>query len=294
MSEPQPPRAIGILGYGAMGAGVAWSLAKAGFDVATCVSGRSEATRARALENGVMCCDTLPELVARSDTFLSLVPADQAEMLAASVAQCLARRETPLHYVDCNSITPKKAGYVAEAVTRWGAIYTDAGIIGPPPAEGRDDTLLYVSGPHRAVLEALETPEMPVRLLGDSPTQATEMKVLFASINKGAVALLLNVMAAAERVGLLDEVARTADEMKPGLLDLARGQARGVTAKAARWAIEMEDLSAGLNQIGVDGGYHAAAATSYRRLARNLAEERPVTADDDALARILAAWPRRD
>lgn len=295
MSQPLAPKSIGILGFGAMGAGVAWSLSKAGFDVATCVAGRSQATQVRAGEMGITLCDTLPELVARSDTFLSIVPADQAEILAASVAQCLQGRESPLHYIDCNSITPRKAGYVAEAVTTWGAIYTDAGIIGPPPAEGRNSTLFYFSGPHRAVCEALATDEIQAFTLDESLTQATEMKVLFASINKGTVALLTNVLAAAEKVGLREEVSRVADQMRPGLLDIARRSAAELPDKAARWAIEMDDLSSALNSLGVDGGYHEAAAASYRRLAHNIAEADGAQAGNgDALTRVLAAWPRRD
>ncbi len=294
MADVSDPKAIGILGFGAMGAGVAWSLRTAGFDVATCVAGRSPATQARAETLGVVCCQTLPELVARSDTFLSIVPADQAEMLAAAVAQCLAGRKAPLHYVDCNSITPAKTLRIGETVSQWGAVFSDGGIVGPPPSEGRSSTLLYVSGPNRAVLSALATPEMQVIPLGESLSQATEIKVLFASLNKGSVALLTNVLAAAQRVGLYGEVSRVADAMRPGLLDVARGSAGELPDKAARWAIEMEDLAEALDDLGVDGGYHATAATSYRRLAENLADDvDDAGAEASALARVLANWPRR-
>jgi hypothetical protein len=49
----------------------------------------------------------------------------------------------------------------------------------------------------------------------------------------------------------------------------------------------MEDLSAGLAEMRAHGGYHAAAAESYRRLAANLAATEP---DGDPLTRVLDAW----
>ena len=98
---------VGILGFGAMGAGVAESLRRSGKTVATCVEGRSDATRDRARLSGVETHQNLQDLIANCDTFLSLVPADQAEPLAAGVAECLKAqaRPVPLHYVDANSIT---------------------------------------------------------------------------------------------------------------------------------------------------------------------------------------------
>jgi hypothetical protein len=113
------------------------------------------------------------------------------------------------------------------------------------------------------------------------------MKVLFAAANKGATALLVNIMAAAKRVGLMERVAGELDSMRPGLLDCVRGSGPGLIDKADRWAIEMEDLAAGLVEMHADGGYHAAAAESYRRLAANLAAMEP---GSDPLTRVLDAW----
>ena len=59
---------------------------------------------------------------------------------------------------------------------------------------------------------------MPVIRLGDGLSQATEMKVLFAAANKGATALLANVLAAAKQVGLLDRVVGEIDGARPAYL----------------------------------------------------------------------------
>ena len=285
MSTISKPAVVGVLGLGSMGSGVAADLNASGLDVVTALEGRSGRTRERALTAGARVLPSLDQLVATCDTFLSIVPADQAEPLAVLIAARVKGRA--LHYVDCNSITPSKTRRIAKTVEAAGATFSDGGIIGPPPG-GKMKTRLYVSGPASGVLSALQSERMPVIRLGDGLTQATEMKVLFSAANKGATALLANVLAAARTVGLLDRVVGELDAVRPGLLATVRNSAPDLDDKAARWAIEMEDLAAGLAEMGADGGYHSTAAESYRRLAVNLAK-RP-GGDADALTRVLAAW----
>lgn len=283
MSSLARPKVIGVLGLGAMGAGVAGDLVSSGFDVVSTAAGRSGRSRERAVLAKVRLVDSLEAVVAAADTFLSIVPADQAEPLASEVARTI--RGKKLHYVDCNSITPAKTARIAQTITASGAIYSDGGIIGPPPG-GKMKTRLYVSGPNAGVLNALASDRMPVIQLGDSLTQATEMKVLFSATNKGAAALLANIMAAAAKVGLLDRVMGELDSARPGLLTALRSSAPDLDDKAARWAIEMDDLAQGLADLGAHPGYHQAAGDGYRRLAANL----PDAKGDDALARVLSAW----
>ncbi len=277
------PVVIGVLGLGAMGSGIAADLRRSGFDVVSCAEGRSGRSRERGVTADVRLLSNLDQVVAAADTFISIVPADQAEPLATAVAASL--RGKALHYVDANSITPSRVARIATTVTAAGATYSDGGIIGPPPG-GKMKTRLYVSGPSAGVLQALASERMPVIQLGDSLTQATEMKVLFSAANKGAAALLANIMAAAEKVGLRDRVMGELDSVRPGLLTALRASAADLDDKAVRWAIEMDELAQGLTDLGAHGGYHTAAGEGYRRLAANL----PDTTGDDALARVLAAW----
>ncbi|MEZ5851771.1 MAG: NAD(P)-binding domain-containing protein [Hyphomicrobiaceae bacterium] len=284
MQAAAEPKIIGVLGMGAMGAGVAGDLRASGFRVLSVLSGRSERSRQRAERAGIEPMPDLAALLAQCDTFLSIVPADQAEPLAEAVAGSLGGR--PIHYVDCNSITPSKAARIARRLEAAGATYSDGGIIGPPPG-GKVKTRLYVSGPSSGVLQSFQSERMPVFRLGDGLTQATEMKVLFSAANKGAMALLANVLAAARGAGLLERVVGELDGVRPGLLTCVRSAAPELDEKAARWAIEMDDLAAGLEEMGAHGGYHVAAGESYRRLAANLGSA-PST--EEPLQRVLTAW----
>ncbi len=283
MAAVVKPVVVGVLGLGAIGAGVAADLRASGFDVVSCAEGRSSRSRERGVAAGVRLLGNLGQVVAAADTFISIVPADQAEPLAAVVAASL--RGKALHYVDANSITPSRVERIAKTITAAGGTYSDGGIIGPPPG-AKMKTRLYVSGPHAGALQALASERMPVIQLGESLTQATEMKVLFSAANKGAAALLANIMAAAEKVGLRDRVMGELDSVRPGLLTSLRSSAADLDDKAARWAIEMDDIAEGLADLGAHGGYHTAAGEGYRRLAANL----PDAKGDDALARVLAAW----
>ena len=288
MAEVARPKSVGILGMGHMGSGVGAELARAGFDVVTCLAGRSERTRNRAHEAGVRDAGDLRALIAECDTFLSIVPADQAEPLAAEVAECLNGKS--LQFVDCNSITPSRTDRICETVTRAGCVFSDGGIIGSPPADGAMTTRLYISGPDCDPLMSLATDNLRVIRLGDSLRQATEMKVLFAAINKGTVALLTNVLAGAQRADLLEAVIGEVKDIRPGLIETATRSAPGLGDKAARWAIEMRDLAEGLHDLGVSGAYHAAAAESYDTFAENLEETGKSPPSD--LDGVLALWSR--
>lgn len=287
MTNPAQPRVIGVLGLGSMGAGVAADLRSSGFKVVSTVVGRSERTRERAIQAGIELVPSLAAVVAAADTFLSIVPADQAEPLGLDVARCLSGK--PFHFVECNSITPSKTLRIADRIMAAGGVFSDGGIIGSPPTPGKT-TRLFVSGPHTEVLTSLASTLMPVTRLGSSLSQATEMKVLFSAANKGAVALLANVLAGAQSVGFRDAVIAEIDGRLPGLLGCVRNAAPELGSKAARWSIEMDDLAEGLGDMGCDAGYHEAAAESYRRLAANL--ERSPEATGDPLTKALAAWRR--
>lgn len=283
MAGISDPKVVGVLGVGHMGSGVAADLTRTGLEVVTLLKGRSQRSAERARAAGAVEAADLSELVARCDTFLSIVPADQAEPLADEVAEALAGGD--LHYVDCNSITPSKTARIAERVTAAGAVFSDGGIIGPPPVEGAGRTSLYVSGPASDPLMKMQSTGMKMVRLGDGLTEATEMKVLFAACNKGAVALIVNNLAAARHRGLLDKVTEELLQRTPGLLDLVRSQAGSLGDKAGRWSIEMRDLAEGLREMGALGGFHDAAADGYQGLS-----DRLDSAVDPTLDAVLGAW----
>ncbi|MYF70923.1 MAG: hypothetical protein F4181_13635 [Proteobacteria bacterium] len=79
---------IGIVGAGDMGSSVAAELRSNGFDVTTCLEGRSTRSRKLATRAGMRAVDNLETLVADADLLLSIIP--------PSAAAEFARRIVPL------------------------------------------------------------------------------------------------------------------------------------------------------------------------------------------------------
>ena len=89
----------------------------------------------------------------------------------------------------------------------------------------------------------------------------------YAAYTKGTTALLSAILATAEVDGVRPELMVQWERDWPGFPAQAEGRARRVTAKAWRFAGEMEEISATFSEAGLPGGFHAAAADLYRRLA---------------------------
>ena len=78
---------IGLMGVGAMGAGIGGSLVSSGSHVVSVLAGRSTASRARALAQGIEEVDDLGAVMARSRILLSIVPPGVASAVADGAAR---------------------------------------------------------------------------------------------------------------------------------------------------------------------------------------------------------------
>jgi hypothetical protein len=78
---------------------------------------------------------------------------------------------------------------------------------------------------------------------------------------------LCAILATAEALGVWEELAQQWERDWPGFADQSVNRARRVTAKAWRFAGEMDEISATFEAAGLPIGFHAAAGELYRRLA---------------------------
>ena len=136
---------VAIIAPGAMGAGVAKRLTENKVTVLTTLKGRSEASAARARQAGMQ--DVDERRLMEADILLSIVPPGEALALAKHFAPLLSAANRKPVYADCNAVSPGTAAAVAAVIAETGAPYADAGIIGPPPKPGSNNTKFYVSGP---------------------------------------------------------------------------------------------------------------------------------------------------
>ena len=128
-------RKVAILSPGEMGHSVGRCLLDGGFDVATCLTGRSARTRSLSEAAGIRDVPDLDDLVRGADLVLAILVPDQAAPLAREVAASMERTGAAPAYADCNAVSPATAREIGEIVSGAGGRFIDAGIIGGPPAQ---------------------------------------------------------------------------------------------------------------------------------------------------------------
>ncbi len=269
---------IAILSPGEMGHSVGRCLLAGGFDVATCLTGRSDRTRTLTAAAGIRDEPDLDELVRNTDLILAILVPDQARALAGQVAKVMKRTGSSPAYADCNAVSPDSAREIDRVVTAAGGRFIDGGIIGGPP--GADEkTRFYASGPHEAILAQLDGHGILVRPLGGEVGRASGIKMCYASVTKGTSALHAAALTAAEVMGLGEELlAEFAESQAPRLK--AMGGVNSLSAKAFRWIGEMQEIAATYERAGVSPGFHEGAEHIFRLIAESpIGHERPETVD---------------
>ncbi len=269
---------IAILSPGEMGHTVGRCLMEGGFDVATCLTGRSQRTRTLTAAAGIRDEPELDELLRASDLILAILVPDQALALARKVADVMKRTGSAPAYADCNAVSPDSAREIDKVITGAGGRFIDAGIIGGPPSD-REKTRFYASGPHEAVLTQLDGHGILVRPLGGEVGRASGIKMCYASVTKGTSALHAAALTAAEVMGLGEELLAEFAESQSQRLK-AMGGVNSLSAKAFRWIGEMREIAATYERAGVSPGFHEGAEHIFRLIAESpIGDERPETVD---------------
>ncbi|MEK6600339.1 MAG: DUF1932 domain-containing protein [Candidatus Binatota bacterium] len=233
---------IGILSIGEMGYHWARLLASHGVEVLTYGKGRSEVTRKRAENAGVRFVPSLARLVSESDLVVCVVVPSAAKRVAAKVAKALIKVERKnLLYLDANAISPMTAREIEQHLSPASANFVDGCIIGSAAKMGQG-TVVYVSGPQAALIQALEQFGFSVRLLGPEIAQASAFKIVYAGLTKGLQGLFVELLIGARKFGLLDEILKQYEESFPGLPGKVGQSIAALPVHAGRRAEEMKEL----------------------------------------------------
>ena len=190
---------VAIIAPGNMGAAVAKRLTAHKLTVLTALAGRSAASGRRAHEAGMTVVDE--RQLAEAAFLLSIVPPGEALALAKRLAPLLAAANNKPIYVECNAVSPQTATAIADVVGTTGCPFVGAAIIGPPPKPGTTNTKFYAAGPAAADFGKLNDYGLIVRVLDGPLTAAAALKMSYAGITKGFIALGAAMMLAASRGG---------------------------------------------------------------------------------------------
>jgi len=252
---------IGILHPGEMGSAVAATVRNSGYEVGWVSEGRSHRTRARAESAGFTDAGTLAHLCETCPAILSVCPPEFAADLADQVLAHGFRGT----YLDANAISPAHKQEIAARMQASGVRFVDGGVIGLPPRE-KGQTWLYLSGEHAdSIACCFQAGPMEVEVIGTEIGKASALKTCYAAQNKGSIALLIAVMGAADRLGVLEELRR--EWARPGRVG-GHNEAHILRAapKAWRWSPEMHEIAATFESAGMPPEFHQAAAEIYERL----------------------------
>jgi 3-hydroxyisobutyrate dehydrogenase-like beta-hydroxyacid dehydrogenase len=243
-------KTVGLMTPGDMGQGVAMQIKAKGFNVCTALDKRSERSRTLAREAGLTDLGTIARLVGECDVVLSVMNPGAAVDFARDAAEAIRATQKRPVIVDCNAIAPGTVHEIARIVEGAGARFIDGGIIGPPP-RGKAKTNLYVSGPGAADLQALAGPQLAVHVVSERIADASALKMCYGALNKGTQALWLEVLIAAQRLGvdgLLDQQLR---QSQASMYEWALNQFPKLMPKAYRWVPEMLEVSKTLATSGI-------------------------------------------
>jgi 3-hydroxyisobutyrate dehydrogenase-like beta-hydroxyacid dehydrogenase len=254
---------VGILHPGEMGISIAASARNSGHNVFWASEGRSPKTLERAQTHSLVDANTLEELCRTCSIIICVCPPHAAEQVAQ---QALAHAFQGL-YADLNAISPQRAIQIGKAMEEHGVAFVDGGIIGGP-AWRMGVTWLYLSGNQaERVANCFSCGAVETEIIGEKIGKASALKMCYAAYTKGTTALLCAVLGAAEGLEVRYELERQWTRDEQGSAEKAARRVRGVTAKAWRFAGEMDEIAATFTVAGMPGGFHEAAADIYRRLA---------------------------
>jgi 3-hydroxyisobutyrate dehydrogenase-like beta-hydroxyacid dehydrogenase len=191
-----------------------------------------------------------PAALGSFDVVLSVVtPAS-----AADVARGAAPHLRPgALYVDANSISGETARQIADIVADGSATFVDAVFMGAVPLL-RALVPMYLSGPGADAFASLasETGLVP-RVVSDRPGDASDLKMLWSVMSKGAIGLVAETLTAAERLGLTASVLELLAEQfgRTGSTEMVLRMLESTARSGARRLDEMAAARETLGRAGV-------------------------------------------
>jgi len=235
----------------------------------TCLHGRGEQTRKRAAAAGMQNLPDYDTLVRTSDLILSVLAPASAHAVAEQLAAAIERTGARPLVADCNAIAPQTTRSIGQLLTSSGARFVDGGIIGPPPKWGASTTRLYLSGKDAQEVVQVAGEGLDIRVVGDEIGQASGLKMCYAALTKGLIALSAEQQIAAAALGLSESLFHELEMSQPALLTFMQRLIPDIPGKAHRFVGEMLEIGATFEAVGIPPGMMVGAAELYRLAAES-------------------------
>ena len=272
---------LAILSPGDMGHAIGRLLRENELLVLTCLIGRSSRTRELSESAGIIDVPDMNDLVEQSDVVMSVTVSEAVPRLCKEIADAVKATGTDLLFAECNAIAPALSREMEGVLNASGARYVDASIIGGPPRNGSSPRV-YASGDNVAEFEQLRDFGLDVRNLGPELGRASGIKMCYAAMTKGTTALHAELLIAAEKLGLTEEVMAEFAGSQPAVVQRMEGWLPGMPAKSRRWVSEMQEIEKTFSDLGLTPDIFKGVAEMYRMIgATPLGDENPESRDKD-------------
>lgn len=262
---------IAVIGTGEMGAAVGRRMREASARVLTTLAGRGAASIERVKSAQLEVIEDDDRLVREASFILSIVPPGVAHAVAERFRAPLARAERKPIFADCNAVSPATVKRIANVLAPTGCAFIDAGIIGGPPRRGYDPRF-YASGPQVEAMTALRRFGLDIAVLDDRIGTASGLKMSYAGLTKGLIAIGAAMTAAASRAGLGPALKAELERSQPELLAMLRARVTAMYPKAYRWIAEMEEIGAFLDGAPNGEDIYQGIARFYEQVAKDWEE----------------------
>ncbi len=146
------------------------------------------------------------------------------------------------------------------------------------------DPHIYASGDAAAKLAVLATYGLDVRVLNGTIGAASALKMAFAGISKGTIAIVSAMILAAERAGTAEALRQELSESESALLKNMSVRVPRMYSKAWRWVAEMEEIASFAKEDVAAYDIWMSISALYERLAADVAGDHK---EADALARFF-------
>jgi L-threonate 2-dehydrogenase len=283
--------AVAIIGAGEMGSAIGRRLREMGARAITELKHRSTDSVQRVTAAGLEVINDDDHLVGQADFILSVVPPGVAYKVAERFRAPLSRAASKPVFVECNAVSPATVCRIEGLLRETGCRFVDAGIIGGPPAgKALKGPRFYASGPEAHLFAQLSRYGLDVSVLAGPVGAASGLKLSYAGLTKGLIALGTVMIGAAARAGLAEPLLAELARTQPDMLARFEHSVPGMFPKAYRWIAEMEQIAEFAGEDGAGAAIYRGVARLYEHIAAEMAHGKA----DDQLSAVAAFCRKRD
>ncbi|MFC1817147.1 DUF1932 domain-containing protein [Thermodesulfobacteriota bacterium] len=240
---------IGFIGFGEVGRTFSHRMIEMGGDVFAYDKFPDRVAK-KAAELKIPLYRTLGDLIDSCDIILSSLWPDVALDTAKEAAQSLSSRKI---YCDLNSISPETTSEIQKVISASNADFVKIAIMAAIPDRGFEAPLLVGGTKSEEIAEFFSKLGLNIRAIGLDPRQPAAIKILRSICLKGIVALAYEMLNAAEKYGVVEQVFESASEVmsRSSFKETAENWLASTAIHARRRAKEMEEVIETLEALGI-------------------------------------------